>query len=97
MILDDIYRVILERKKNPQPDSYVSALISKGKDEILKKIGEESIEVIVASKAGDRQKVIHEFADLWFHCLVLMAEEDVTASDVFLELEGRFGKRLNKS
>ncbi len=93
MILDDIYRVILERKKNPQPDSYVSALISKGKDEILKKIGEESIEVIVASKAGDRQKVIHEFADLWFHCLVLMAEEDVTASDVFLELEKRSIKK----
>jgi phosphoribosyl-ATP pyrophosphohydrolase len=93
MILDDIYKVILERKKNPQPDSYVSALISKGKDEILKKIGEESIEVIVASKAGDRQKVIHEFADLWFHCLVLMAEEDVTASDVFLELEKRSIKK----
>jgi phosphoribosyl-ATP pyrophosphohydrolase len=93
MILDDIYKVILDRQKNPQSGSYVSSLISKGKDEILKKIGEEAIEVIVASKAGDRQKVIHEFADLWFHCLVLMAEEGVTVSDILLELENRSGRK----
>ena len=93
MILEDIYSVILERQKNPQSDSYVSSLISQGKDEILKKIGEEAIEVIVASKSGDRQKVIHEFADLWFHCLVLMAEEGVTVSDILLELENRSGRK----
>ena len=93
MILDDIYRVILERKNNPSPDSYVSTLLSKGKDEILKKIGEESVEVIIASKAHDRDRIINELADLWFHCMVLMAEEGVNHSDVFKELENRFGKK----
>ena len=93
MILDDIYRVILERKNNPSQDSYVSTLLSKGKDEILKKIGEESVEVIIASKAHDRDRIINELADLWFHCMVLMAEEGVNHSDVFKELENRFGKK----
>jgi phosphoribosyl-ATP pyrophosphohydrolase len=93
MILDDLYRVILERKRNPSADSYVSVLISKGKDEILKKIGEEAIEVIIASKTGEKEQIIAEFADLWFHCLVLMEEEGLSHSDVFKELETRFGKR----
>ena len=93
MILDDLYRVILERKKKPSADSYVSTLISKGKDEILKKIGEESIEVIIASKAEEREQIIGELADLWFHCLVLMAEEGISHSDIFQELEKRSGKR----
>lgn len=93
MILDDLYRVILERKKKPSADSYVSTLISKGKDEILKKIGEESIEVIIASKAEEREQIIGELADLWFHCLVLMAEEGISYSDIFQELEKRSGKR----
>lgn len=93
MILDDIYRVILERMKNPSGNSYVSALMAKGKDEILKKIGEESVEVIIASKAQDRNKLINEVADLWFHCMVLMAEEGINHSDVFKELEKRFGKK----
>jgi len=93
VILDDLYRVILERKKKPSADSYVSTLISKGKDEILKKIGEESIEVIIASKAEEREQIIGELADLWFHCLVLMAEEGISYSDIFQELEKRSGKR----
>lgn len=89
MILDDLYSVILERKRNPSADSYVSTLISKGKDEILKKIGEESIEVIIASKAEEREQIVCELADLWFHCLVLMAEEGLSHSDIFQELEKR--------
>jgi phosphoribosyl-ATP pyrophosphohydrolase len=93
MILDDIYNVILERKANPKDGSYVSTLVSKGKDQILKKIGEESAEVIIASKNGDREHITHELADLWFHCLVLMAEEGMSHADVFRELENRFGKR----
>ncbi len=92
MILDDISRVILERIESPSPESYVSSLFAKGKDEILKKIGEESVEVIIASKAGEKAQIIHELADLWFHCLVLMAVEGVDHDDIFRELQRRFGK-----
>ena len=94
MILDDLYKVILERKDFPRKDSYVSSLREKGKDAMLKKIGEESIEVIIASKTGDREHLIGELADLWFHCLVLMAEEGISHDDIFRELEKRAtGKR----
>jgi phosphoribosyl-ATP pyrophosphohydrolase len=92
MILDDITGVIRERQENPSPESYVSSLFAKGKDEILKKIGEESVEVIIASKAGDRSHIVHELADLWFHCLVLMTAEGIAPDDIFGELENRFGK-----
>jgi phosphoribosyl-ATP pyrophosphohydrolase len=93
MILDDIYKVILERRDFPRRDSYVSTLREKGRDEILKKIGEESIEVIIASKTGNREHLIGELADLWFHCLVLMAEEGISHEDIFRELEKRAGGR----
>ncbi|MDD1749904.1 MAG: phosphoribosyl-ATP diphosphatase [Methanothrix sp.] len=93
MILDDLESVILSRKNNPSEDSYVSSLFAKGKDEILKKIGEEAIEVIIASKAADREQIINELADLWFHCMVLMAEDGLSPSDVLKELENRFGKK----
>ena len=93
MIFDDVYQIILERKKNPDTDSYVSSLLSKGKDEILKKIGEESVEVIIAAKTGDKKQTIYEMADLWFHCLVLMAEEGVSHAEVFAELEERYRKK----
>jgi len=93
MILDDLESVIRSRKNNPSEDSYVSSLFAKGKDEILKKIGEEAIEVIIASKAADRQQIVHELADLWFHCMVLMAEDGLSHSDILKELENRFGKK----
>jgi phosphoribosyl-ATP pyrophosphohydrolase len=96
MILDDIAGVIRERKENPSPESYVSSLFAKGKDEILKKIGEESVEVIIASKAGEKPQVVHELADLWFHCLVLMADEGIDHADIFAELRNRFGKGGNR-
>jgi len=97
MILDDLQAIILERKNHPQAESYVSSLLAKGKDEILKKIGEEAIEVIVASKSGDRRQVIYELADLWFHCMVLMPEDGVSHKDVFRELERRFNKKENRN
>jgi phosphoribosyl-ATP pyrophosphohydrolase len=92
MILDDVARVIRERKETPSAGSYVSSLFAKGRDEILKKIGEESVEVIIASKAGEKPQIIHELADLWFHCLVLMADEGIDHADIFRELQSRFGK-----
>ncbi len=93
MIFDDIHRIILERKTTPSADSYVSSLLSKGKDEILKKIGEESVEVIIASKAEDGKQTIYEMADLWFHCLVLLAAEGLSHEDVFAELTERYRKK----
>jgi phosphoribosyl-ATP pyrophosphohydrolase len=93
MILDDLYRVVLSRKNSPEDDSYVSSLFEKGKDEILKKVGEEAVEVIIASKAMDRKQLTHELADLWFHCMVLMAEEGLSHADVLNELERRFGNK----
>jgi phosphoribosyl-ATP pyrophosphohydrolase len=93
MILDDIQKIIRERRRSPEAGSYVSSLLAKGKDEILKKIGEESVEVIIASKTGDKKQTIYEMADLWFHCLVLLAEEGLSHEDVFKELENRSGKK----
>ncbi len=96
MILDDLGSVILERKLNPREGSYVASLFAKGRDEILKKIGEEAIEVIVASKDGDREQVVRELADLWFHCMVLMSEHGMSHNDVFCELEERLVRRGRK-
>ncbi len=93
MILDDLHGIILDRKKTPSSDSYVSSLFSKGREEMLKKIGEESAEVIIASMAGDKSQIVHEMADLWFHCMVLMAEEGLSHADVMEELEDRLRKK----
>jgi len=93
MIFDDLQAVILDRKLHPREDSYVSSLLAKGRDEILKKIGEEAIEVIVASKGGNKERVVYELADLWFHCMVLMPEHGLSHEDIFRELETRFGKQ----
>ncbi len=96
MILDDLRSVILERKNNPREDSYVSLLLAKGIDEILKKVGEEAIEVIVATKDGDREQVFRDLADLWFHCMVLLAIQGLSHKDIFGELEQRFNRREGK-
>jgi len=96
MILDDLYGIILSRKDSPSEDSYVSSLFAKGKDEILKKVGEEAIEVIIASKAMEKKQLVDELADLWFHCVVLMAEDGVSPSDVLKELESRFRKKAGR-
>lgn len=93
MILDDLHAIILARKSTPEEGSYVSSLFAKGKDEILKKVGEEAVEVIIASKAMDKRQLINELADLWFHCMVLLTEDGLSHSDVLQELEKRLGKR----
>lgn len=92
MILDELYALLVQRRENPKQGSYVNSLLAAGKDVILKKIGEESIEVIIASKAGSREELIRELADLWFHCLVLGAAEGVSHSDILQELKTRFEK-----
>ena len=82
----------LEARKQAAPDtSYVAKLFSRGEDAILKKIGEEATEVILASKSGDKTHLVYETADLWFHCMVLLAHHSVSAQDVLNELARREG------
>jgi phosphoribosyl-ATP pyrophosphohydrolase len=96
MILDDVYSVILERRLSPSNGSYVCSLFAKGKDTLLKKIGEEATEVVIASKGGDRAQTAREITDLWFHCLVLMAEDEISPGDIYQEFESRFGHRKSQ-
>jgi phosphoribosyl-ATP pyrophosphohydrolase len=82
----------LESRKNANPDtSYVASLYNKGLDEILKKIGEEATEVIIAAKSGEKTAIIHETADLWFHTLVMLAQQGLGPGDILSELDRRFG------
>ncbi len=92
-ILQRIFEVISERKANPKADSYVSGLLGKGQDQILKKVGEEAAEVVVASKNGESGEIIYEVADLWFHTLVLLGFHGITPEQVAQELRKRFGKK----
>ncbi len=92
---DDILRrlaEVLEQRKQADPDSsYVARLYAKGLDSILKKIGEEATETVIAAKGGDRNQLVYETADLWFHSLVLLAHQDISPDRVLEELERRFG------
>jgi phosphoribosyl-ATP pyrophosphohydrolase len=82
----------LEARKLASPESsYVARLFAKGEDAILKKVGEEATEVILAAKGGDNSHLVYETADLWFHCMVLLAQHGLSASDVLNELARREG------
>jgi phosphoribosyl-ATP pyrophosphohydrolase len=83
---------VLEARKAAAPDSsYVAGLYAKGLDAILKKIGEEATETVLAAKGGDPKQIVHETADLWFHTLVLLAQQGLRPEDVLQELDRRFG------
>ena len=88
-VLDELYRVILERKQNPRPGSYTVQLLEKGMAEISKKVGEESVEVIVAALGQSNERLISETADLLYHSLVLLAARGVSLAQVEAELEKR--------
>jgi phosphoribosyl-ATP pyrophosphohydrolase len=90
-ILTALYRVIQERKANPTDSSYTASLMTKGIDKILKKIGEEATEVVIAGKGGKREEIVYETADLIFHNLVLLGFYDIEPEEVFAELRRRFG------
>ena len=88
----DRLAAVLEQRKQADPDSsYVAKLYAKGLDAILKKIGEEATETVMAAKDGDPAKITYEVADLWFHCMVLLAQQGLRPADVLAELERRFG------
>jgi phosphoribosyl-ATP pyrophosphohydrolase len=90
-ILKDIYQIILERKANPKEDSYTVTLMTKGIDKVLKKVGEEAAELIIAGKGGVRQEIVYETADLLFHTLVLLGFYDIEPEEIYVELRRRFG------
>lgn len=82
----------LEARKDAAPStSYVAKLFGMGEDAILKKIGEEATEVLLAAKGNDNAHLVYETADLWFHCMVLLASRGLKAEDVLDELERREG------
>ncbi|MFO8155374.1 MAG: phosphoribosyl-ATP diphosphatase [Pseudomonadota bacterium] len=90
-VLKQLSEVLEARKGAPADDSYVASLYTKGLDAILKKIGEEATETVMAAKDGDPEKVVYETADLWFHSLVLLAHQGLGPEAVLAELERRFG------
>jgi phosphoribosyl-ATP pyrophosphohydrolase len=87
-ILDELFAVILDRKANPTPGSYTATLLAGG-DEVLKKVGEEAMEVMLAGKGQSDERVVEEAADLVYHLLVLLASRDLTLDDVREELARR--------
>ncbi len=92
-ILLEVYDAILDGKARRPDGSYVASLFAKGADQILKKIAEESAEVLLAATAGDRERLVREMADLWFHSLVVLADKGVRPEEIARELARRFGKR----
>ena len=83
---------VLESRKQADPDSsYVASLYKSGTDKILKKLGEEATETVIAGKGGNRDEIIYETADLWFHSMVLLAHNDIDPQDVLDELDRRIG------
>ncbi len=87
-VLDELFDVILDRKANPTPGSYTAKLLDGG-DEVLKKVGEEAMEVLLAGKGQSDQRLVEESADLLYHLLVLLASRDLTLDDVRRELAKR--------
>lgn len=83
---------MMEARKSADPDSsYVAKLYAKGLDSILKKVGEEATETVIAAKGGNKEEIIYETADLWFHTLVMLAQADLKPQDVLNELARREG------
>lgn len=90
-ILARVAATIASRRGADPKASYVASLLAAGDDAVLKKIGEEATETVLAGKDGDAAKIVHEVADLWFHCLVLLARHGLGPDAVLAELERRHG------
>lgn len=89
MTLEELYKIIEERKKNNPDESYVASLFRDGTDRIVQKVGEEATEVVIAAKNESKERVISEMADLWFHTLVLLSNLEIKPSEILQELEKR--------
>ncbi|MBV7333903.1 phosphoribosyl-ATP diphosphatase [Chloroflexi bacterium TSY] len=88
-ILNELFQTIQSRKENPPPGSYTAQLFEQGENEILKKMGEEAVEVIIAAKGEGDQRVIYELADFLYHSMVLLADRGLDWADVEAELKSR--------
>ncbi len=88
-ILAQVFATIEDRKANPKPGSYTNSLFDAGDDEIIKKVGEEAAEVILAAARQGNTRLVAELADLAYHCMVLLASRDLTPDDVYAELARR--------
>jgi phosphoribosyl-ATP pyrophosphohydrolase len=91
-VLANLARVIETRKGADPASSYTARLLADGRDGILKKIGEEATELVIAAKGGAPAAIVHEAADLWYHTLVLLADCGLGPRDIARELEGRYGQ-----
>ncbi len=89
-VLMRLAEVLEQRKEAAADSSYVAGLYAKGLDKILKKIGEEATETVMAAKDGDAEHIVYEVADLWFHSMVLLAHQGLGPQEVLQELERRF-------
>ena len=90
-VLKQLTEVLEQRKTAAADSSYVASLYDQGLDAILEKVGEEATETVIAAKDGDKDKIVYETADLWFHTLVMLSHQGLTANDVLDELARRFG------
>jgi len=90
--LDQLTQTIRERQGQDPTTSYVAKLHAKGLDSVLKKIGEEATETVLAARDGEKEHLVYETADLWFHTIVALGEFNLTPSDVIAELERRFNR-----
>lgn len=88
-VIVELFQILQERQRNPRPGSYTNQLLAAGEDEIVKKIGEEAIEVIIAAKSQGNERLVEESADLIYHLLVLLVAHDLTWDDVIGELNER--------
>ena len=95
-MLERIFEVIKERIRNPQKGSYVSKMVARGEDAILKKIGEEATELVLAAKSEDAKNVVCEAADVIFHVMVLFGQKKLEVKEVFKELENRHLQKTSK-
>ena len=89
--LERIAAIIESRKSGDPAKSYVAKLMSQGEDAVLKKIGEEATETVLAAKSGDRLQLVRETADLWFHCMIVLARHGLGPADVLAEMHRREG------
>jgi len=90
--IEDLTKILQDRKQADPSSSYVSSLYHKGLNSILKKVGEEAAETIIAAKDGNKADIIYETADLWFHTMVMLVEKGIEPKEILIELEKRFGQ-----